>query len=81
MLDVFMRRERHIYTHPLKSVKDEVSKSGRMVPGLREFGPQSEDDLINQRSLEILEKVLPVLNGLIYSKQGIYTHFEPKLFI
>ena len=37
MLDVFMRRERHIYVKP---VKDANAR-----PSLREFGPQNEDDM------------------------------------
>ena len=65
MLDVFMRRERHIY------VEDEGGdKKKKGPPSLRDFGPQSEDDLIDQRSLELLVKLLPVLNGLIYLKKG-----------
>jgi len=58
MLDVFMRRERHIYVKP---VQDENSR-----PLLRDFGPQSEDDMCDQASLYALSKCLPVLNGLLY---------------
>ena len=46
MLDVFMRRERHIYVKP---VQDENSR-----PSLREFGQQSEDDMCDQASLDAL---------------------------
>ena len=45
MLDVFMRRERHIYVKP---VQDDSR------PSLREFGPQSEDDMCDQASLDTL---------------------------
>jgi hypothetical protein len=63
MLDVFMRRERHIY---LKSLPGDLDP--KMRPKLRDFGPKSEDDLIDQRNVQLLEKVLPVLNGLICLK-------------
>jgi len=63
MLDVFMRRERHIY---LKSLPGDLDS--KMRPNLRDFGPKSEDDLIDQRNIQTLEKVLPVLNVLICLK-------------
>lgn len=62
MIDVFMRRERHLYVEPLPKKKGMIS--------LRDFGPRSEDDLLDQKSLSALEKLLPVLNGLIYNKKG-----------
>ena len=64
MLDVFMRRERHIYLKPMDGYLDP-----RFRPSLRDFGPKSEDDLLDQRNIQTLEKLLPVLNGLIYLKQ------------
>lgn len=39
MIDVFMRRERHIY---LKSLQNSEER-----PSLRDFGPQTEEDLMN----------------------------------
>lgn len=60
MLDIFMRRERHILTKPVKAHRK---------PKLRSFGPQTQEDLADLRQLETLEKILPVLNGLIYLKQ------------
>jgi hypothetical protein len=39
MLDVFMRRERHIYVKPI---------TDDSCPNLRDFGPQSEDDMCDQ---------------------------------
>ena len=63
MLDVFMKRERHVY---LKSFDGQLDP--RMRPNIREFGPKSEDDLLDQRNIQTLEKLLPVLNGLIYLK-------------
>ena len=66
-----MRRERHIYTLPL------TPTSSR--PYLRDFGPQSEDDLLDQPSLTTLEKLLPVLNGLLYNSQGTYLFCPPNL--
>jgi hypothetical protein len=39
MLDVFMRRERHIYVKPM-------SEDNR--PSLRELGPQNEEDMCDQ---------------------------------
>ena len=46
MLDVFMRRERHIYLKPLDGYLDP-----RFRPSLRDFGPKSEDDLLDQRNI------------------------------
>ena len=43
MIDVFMRRERHLYVDQVTHKKGLVS--------LREFGPRSEDDLLDQKSL------------------------------
>jgi hypothetical protein len=65
MLDVFMRRERHLFF-------GENSESLKSRPSVREFGPQNEEDMIDQRGLEILEKLLPVINGLIYQNKGKY---------
>jgi hypothetical protein len=63
MIDVFMRRERHVYMKKLDLEEKRQST--------RDFGPQNEDDLIDQRNLKALEKLLPVLNGLLYLSQGI----------
>jgi len=38
------------------------------VPNTRHFGPQDEDDLIDQKKLALLEKILPVVNGLVYQQ-------------
>lgn len=38
------------------------------MPSLREFGPQDKDDIFDVKSSEKLEKILPVLNGLLYLK-------------
>jgi len=46
MLDVFMRRERHIYLKPMDGYLDP-----RYRPSLRDFGPKSEDDLLDQRNI------------------------------
>ena len=48
IIDVVGRRERHICTR--KAAKD--------TPSLRHFGPQDEDDLLDQAQLVSLEKVL-----------------------
>ena len=58
MLDVFQRRERHIYVKPIEEVDAR--------PSLRELGPQNEDDMCEQPILDAFEKCLPVLNGLLY---------------
>lgn len=42
MLDVFMRRERHIYMKSMDGYQDP-----KLRPSLRDFGPKSEDDLID----------------------------------
>ncbi|CDW82063.1 UNKNOWN [Stylonychia lemnae] len=60
MLDVFNNRERHVF---LKALTESET-----LPSLREFGPQDQDDIIDLKSLEKLEKILPVLNGLVYLK-------------
>ena len=36
----------------------------------RLFGPQDEDDLIDQIQYVQLQKILPVLNGLLYENIG-----------
>ena len=36
----------------------------------RLFGPQDEDDLIDQIQFLQLQKILPVLNGLLYENIG-----------
>jgi len=61
ILDVYGKIERHLYAKKL--AVDEVP-----VPRL--FGPQDEDDMINQVSYASLTKVLPVLNGLLYDNIG-----------
>ena len=61
ILDVYGKIERHLYAKKL--AKDEV-------PMPRHFGPQDEDDLINQVQYNQLTKVLPVLNGLLYDNIG-----------
>ncbi len=61
MIDVFQGRERHIFT---KSLQESESN-----PNSRSFGPQDKEDLINLKAQEKLEKILPVLNGLVYLKQ------------
>ena len=40
------------------------------APIMREFGPQNEDHLLDQKNFQQLEKILPVLNGLVYLKKG-----------
>ena len=40
MLDVFMRRERHVYLKSLPTTKEEMKALGIKRPTLREFGPQ-----------------------------------------
>eukprot|EP00347_Sterkiella_histriomuscorum_P022045 403331879 len=62
MIDVFLNRERHIY---LKALNEQES-----LPSLREFGPQDQEDIIDNKAMEKLEKILPVINGLIYLKNG-----------
>lgn len=57
ILDVYGKIERHIYAKKL--AQDEV-------PMPRHYGPQDEDDLINQVEYAQLQKILPVLNGLCY---------------
>ena len=68
MIDIFMKRERHIF---IKSLDEDQER-----PNLRDFGPQDEEDLIIQSHVSSLEKLLPVLNGLIYLKkenrEGLY---------
>ena len=54
MIDVFMRKERHIV----------VAERGQKK--LEECGPKDMKDLQNHRTLSKLERVLPVLNGLLY---------------
>lgn len=60
MVDFFMKRERHIVA--------EISKGSQSL-NLRDFGPQSLDDLMIQKDIVRLEKILPVINGLIYQKK------------
>jgi hypothetical protein len=68
MIDVFRGRERHVYLKPLME--------GDQMPSPRDFGPQDTQDLINLKALERLQKILPVLNGLVYMKQGNYYTIE-----
>jgi hypothetical protein len=62
MIDLFKRRERHIYLKPMSE--------SDTAPIMREFGPQNEDHLLDQKNFQQLEKILPVLNGLVYLKKG-----------
>ena len=39
------------------------------MPNPRQFGPQDEDDLLDQKEYIILEKLLPIVNGLLYDNQ------------
>jgi hypothetical protein len=55
IIDVLDGAERHLCT-----LKDVTT-----VPHTRDFGIQDHTDLIDQRHLGILEKLLPVLNGLL----------------
>ena len=82
MLDLFNGRERHVYMESLQ-VNEVKGSLVTPSPSLREFGPQSEDDLIDSRIVESFEKLLPVLNGLIYQKQGknLYNIFISHLKI
>jgi hypothetical protein len=50
--------ERHLCT--LKDLKD--------LPNPRDFGIQDQNDLIDQKHLATLTKILPVINGLLYLK-------------
>ena len=36
------------------------------IPNTRDFGLQDKNDLIDQRQYEILEKIIPVINGLFF---------------
>ena len=36
------------------------------MPNPRQFGPQDEDDLLDQKQYLELEKLLPIVNGLLY---------------
>lgn len=55
IIDVLDGTERHLCT-----LKDVAA-----VPNFRDFGIQDQNDLIDQRHLGTLEKLLPVLNGLL----------------
>ena len=55
IVDVFGKKERHV-----------IMRKNKDTPSVRHFGPQDEDDLLDQVQLVSLEKILPVLNGLIY---------------
>ena len=62
MIDVLFKRERHILFQSFQQ-DDEM-------PSMRDFGPQDRDELMNQAQSEKLDKILPVLNGLLYVKKG-----------
>ena len=53
--------ERHLCT-----IKDLTA-----VPNIRDFGLQDLNDLMDPRHLSTLEKLLPVLNGLLFEKENI----------
>jgi hypothetical protein len=57
ILDVYGKIERHVYAKKLN--QDEV-------PMPRLYGPQDEDDLIDQVQFSQLMKILPILNGLLF---------------
>jgi len=58
MLDVFFKRERHIICKKIEEDDD--------LPSITNHGPVDTSDLLNQKHFERLEKLLPVLNGLVY---------------
>lgn len=57
ILDIYGKIERHMYAKKLAPEE---------TPMPRLFGPQDEDDLIDQVKYNSLLKILPVLNGLLY---------------
>lgn len=52
IVDIYKGRERHLYLKPT-------------VPNLRHIGPQDKDDLVDLNVYASLQKILPVLNGLL----------------
>ena len=61
ILDVYGKIERHVYAKKL--VNNEA-------PMPRHYGPQDQDDLIDQVKYMQLQKILPVLNGLLFDNIG-----------
>jgi len=38
------------------------------IPHVRDFGLQDHNDMMDQKHLQTLEKLLPVINGLLFMK-------------
>lgn len=53
IVDIYRKRERHIYL------------KGGVIPNLRQVGPQDPEDLIDSNVYASLQKILPVMNGLL----------------
>jgi hypothetical protein len=59
MIDTFKGNERHLCT--LKDLQ--------ALPNVRDFGIQDQHDLMDAKHVGVLEKILPVINGLLYVKK------------
>lgn len=59
IIDTIDEVERHLCT--LKDLQ--------AIPNTRDFGLQDQNDMMDQRQYQMLEKIIPVINGLLFASK------------